>query len=267
MTDPECVPNLLKRRLAAREPALVMSIRLARTVDVVGLIAAAGYHAFYVDLQHSTISLEDAGQLCTAEIYAGLTPLVRVPAVEEGLIVRVLDGGAMGIIVPDVKDADEARAIASWCRFPPEGVRSATGPLAMMRHRAHPMAALAPVANAETLILAMLESGEALSHAGAIAAVDGIDGLFIGSNDLSAALGVPGQHRHPDLQAAYRDAIAAAGAERKPVLAGGLSDPAILAEYVAMGAAPCAFTGMDAGFLASAAAARADAFRAALTDA
>lgn len=264
MSKEDHVQNGLKRRLANREPAVVMSLRLARTVDVVGLIAAAGYDAFYVDLQHSTISLEDAGQLCTAGIYAGLTPLVRVPGADEGIITRVLDGGAMGIIVPDVRSEEDARAIAAWSRFPPAGVRSATGPLALMRHRKVPASVTGAVANAETLVIAMLESPEAVGNAEKIACVEGIDALFIGTNDLTSAMGIHGQYRHPDVQAAYRRAIAATNAYGKHLLVGGIADPAIVKEYVALGAAPCGFTGMDAALLLESASAKATAFRAEL---
>lgn len=260
MNKAEYVANEVKRRLAAGEATVVMSVRLARTVDVVGLIAASGYHGFYVDLQHSNISLEDCGQLCTAGVYLGITPMVRVPSIEEGVVARVLDGGAMGIIVPDVKSADEARAVAAWSRFPPQGVRSATGPLALMRHRRVPLSELAPVADAETLLIAMLESPEAIDAAEEIAAVPGIDALFIGSNDLTASLGIPGEYRHPRVQKIYQRAIAAAKDHGKHLLVGGIADPEIMAEYVALGASPCAFTGMDAAFMAKAAGEQASKF-------
>ena len=265
MPPTDHVQNELKRRLKAREPSLAVALRLSRTVDVVGLLAAAGYHAFYVDLQHSSISLEDCAQLCTAGVYAGITPLVRVPDLNEGLIARVLDGGAMGIIAPDISTAHEARDLASWCRFPPAGARSATGPLAMMRHRRAPASEVAVIADAETLVIAMLESTAALENVSDIAAVEGIDALFIGSNDLTAAMGIAGEYRHPMLQDAYRAAIAACRTNGKELLVGGISDPAIIAEYVAEGAAACAFAGNDFVLLAQAAAETADRLRPAVS--
>lgn len=262
MTDAPPVENVLKRRLAAGEPALVMSLRLARTVDIVGLVAASGHDGFYIDLQHCTMPLETAAQICTAGVYAGVTPLVRVPAAEEGLCARLLDGGAMGIIVPDVQSAAQARAIASWCRFPPRGVRSASGPLALARHRALPLVETAEIANAETLVICMLEGGDAIAAADEIAAVDGVDALFIGANDLTNRLGIPGQLEHARVRDAFAAAITAAKRHGKHLLIGGIRDPRVCRLYLDMGAAPMLFTGFDSAFLAEIAKAKADAFRA-----
>lgn len=262
MNETGWVENTLKRRLAAGEPSIVLALRMARTIDVVGMVAASGHDAFYVDMQHNSMSVDDVSALCTAGIYAGITPLVRVPGADEGLCARLLDGGAMGIIVPDVTSAAQAQAVSSWCRFPPFGVRSAGSPLALARHRSLSAAELAPIANAETLVFAMLESQAGLDAAEAIAAVDGIDALFVGSNDLTAALGVPGEFAHPRMREAFAHAIAAASRHAKHLLVGGIADLEIFKTYVAMGAAPCQFAGTDSGLLAAAAAARVAAFRA-----
>lgn len=239
------ITNGLKARLAAGETTLVLRIKTARTVDVVGIARAAGYHAVYVDLQHSTISLDDTAQICTAAVYAGVTPLVRVPVVDALVVGRLLDGGAMGIIVPDVKSAAMARDAVQLCRMPPLGERSTGGPIALTGFVPMPGARMAEIVNAETMVLAQLESAEAIGEAEAIAAVDGVDALFIGSNDLTLSLGIPGQYTHERTRECYARAIAAAKSHGKHLLIGGIAKAEIAKIYVEMGAAPCFFPGAD----------------------
>ena len=100
-TEPVAIPNVFEERLIRRKPALVIC-RLTRTAEVTFLAAAAGYHAVYIDMQHSTISLDETAQICAAAIGAGTTALVRVPALDPGLNGRRMDGGAIEIIAPDI---------------------------------------------------------------------------------------------------------------------------------------------------------------------
>lgn len=239
------VRNVLKARLAAGEPTVVLRLKTARTVDVVGLARAAGYHALYVDLQHSTISLDDTAQICTAAVYAGVTPLVRVPVVDAAMVGRLLDGGAMGIIVPDVQSADLAREAVRLCRMPPLGERSTGGPIALTGFTPMPGARMAEIVNAETMVITQLESARAIDEAEAIAAVDGVDALFIGSNDLTLSLGIPGQYTHDRTRACYARAIAAAKGQGKHLLIGGIASAETARIFVEMGAAPCFFPGAD----------------------
>ena len=116
---------------------------------------------------------------------------------------RVLDGGAMGVIVPDVGTAARAREVVAACRFPPLGQRSVMGLGPALGYQAIPLSELNPRLNAETAVIVMLETAEGIENADAIAAVDGIDCLLIGSGDLTTDYGIPGQVDHPKLRAAY----------------------------------------------------------------
>lgn len=256
------VRNGLKARLAGGEPTLVLRVKMSRTVDVVGIARAAGYHALYVDLQHSTISLDNTAQICTAATYAGITALVRVPVVDATIVGRLLDGGAMGIVVPDVKNAAMARDAVRLCRMPPLGERSIGGPIAITGFVPMPGARVAEIVNAETMVLAQLESAEAIDEAEAIAGVDGIDALFIGSNDLTLSLGIPGQYTHAKTKDCFARAIAAAKRHGKHLLIGGIADAAIAKVYVEMGAAPCFFPGADSALFYTGAKQAAAAFEA-----
>ena len=116
---------------------------------------------------------------------------------------RVLDGGAQGVIVPDVNTRGQAGAIVNACRFPPLGKRSVMGLGPALGYRAVPLAELNPKLNAETAVIVMLETAEGVENCEAIAAVDGVDVLLIGSGDLTTDLGIPGQIDHPRLRSRW----------------------------------------------------------------
>ena len=265
MNNETPVRNVLKARLAAGQTTLVLRVKMGRTVDVVGIARAAGYHALYVDLQHSTISLDDTAQICTAAVYAGVSALVRVPVIDAAIIGRLLDGGAMGIIVPDVKNAAMAQDAVRLCRMPPLGERSIGGPIALTGFVPMPGARVAEIVNAETMVLAQLESAEAIGEAEAIAGVDGVDALFIGSNDLTLSLGIPGQYTHAKTKDCFARAIAAAKRHGKHLLIGGIPNADVAKVYVEMGAAPCFFPGADSALFYNGAKQAAVAFEALAT--
>src|SRR5665213_2989849 len=112
----EIVRNRLKHLLAAREPSYVLTVRFSRTSDIAGVAQASGHDAFYIDLQHSVISLDDTAHICQIGLALGITPLVRIPTINPSLIGRLLDAGAQGIIVPDIETAEEAAIVAQACR-------------------------------------------------------------------------------------------------------------------------------------------------------
>ena len=101
------IRNSVKERLARGEVASSMTVRLTRSIEIARLAATAGFDSLYVDLEHSSLSLETTSQICIAALDVGIAAFVRVPQLE--LAQRVLDGGALGIIVPDVRNAGQAR--------------------------------------------------------------------------------------------------------------------------------------------------------------
>ena len=170
---------------------------------------------------------------------------------------RVLDAGALGVIAPHVQSADDARRYVAAAKFPPLGHRSAAGRLPHLHYRSFPAASADAALNQATLLIVQFESEEALSHADAIAGVDGVDLVMIGSNDLLADWGLAGQYDHPRLRDAYARTIAACRNQGKHVGVGGLASRSDLAaEFVRMGARYVS-TGTDLGFLLAACAAKA----------
>ncbi len=109
MKASEILRNVVKEKLAHNEVVASMTVRLVRGVEIARLAKTAGFDMIYIDLEHSTMTLEATGQICQAALGAGVAPMVRVPANTPEYIQRVLDGGALGIVAPGIRSADEAR--------------------------------------------------------------------------------------------------------------------------------------------------------------
>ena len=139
----------------------------------------------------------------------GITPIVRVPGFEHHLATRALDGGALGIVVPHVDDLKTAKQMASNCRYPTYWPSLNDGCAAASQLVRHPIGEMAEAVNAATLLILMIETPQAVENADVIAAVEGVDVLLIGTNDLCMEMGIPGQFDHPDVGAAYDKVIAA----------------------------------------------------------
>jgi 2-keto-3-deoxy-L-rhamnonate aldolase RhmA len=245
------VRNSVKERLALGEVASSMTVRLTRSIEIARLAATAGFDSLYVDLEHSSLSLETTSQICIAALEAGIAPFVRVPQLE--LIQRVLDGGALGIIVPDVRTPAQAREAVRCAKYPPLGERGHASALPQFQFRSPPAREAYPALDAATMVIVQFESAEAIDRADGIFAVDGVDMALFGTNDLTADMGIPGDYDHPKVRDAYARAIAAAKEHGKHVGVGGLgARPKLTADFVKMGARYVS-TGTDLGFLLAAA--------------
>src|ERR1700759_2427055 len=144
--------NSMKQRLAANELVLCMNLRLARSVDIAMVAKAGGYDALYVDMQHAPYSIETTATICAASLGIGITRVGRAPSHDGQWMSRVLDGGAQGIIVPDVENRAQAEAVVRHCRFPPVGQRSVMGLGPAFGYRALPLGEFNSQLNAETAV-------------------------------------------------------------------------------------------------------------------
>ncbi len=223
MTD-QFGANLAKRKLAAGELVLCMGVNQMRTPNIAMIAAACGFDAIYIDMEHNPTGLETAAALCVAALGLGVTPIVRVGSHEPHAAARVLDCGAQGLMVPHVGGAEEASAMVAACRFAPHGRRSAAGTVPALGYAALPQPEINRRLDADTLLIAMIETPEAVEQAAGIAAVDGIDMLHIGSTDLSTEMGIPGDYRHARMRAAYEQVAGAAKAHGKSFGVGGVRE-------------------------------------------
>ena len=159
------------------------------------------------------MTLDMAVQISVTANACGISPIVRVPQGQLDMATRVLDGGAMGIVMPHVDTADEAAEIVDKLKYPPHGHRSVGGPMAQTGFEAKPMAEATREVNDNLLLVTLVESPKAVENAAAIAAVPGIDVMLFGTSDLTMEMGIPGQFDHPDVEAAYKTVIAACAME------------------------------------------------------
>ena len=251
--------NTTKQRLAFGKLALGFGVHHMRTAATPILAAATGHDWMFIDAEHGAFTIQEITQLCIAALPTGVTPVVRVCAGALDEATRALDNGALGIVVPHVDTAADAKRIADAFHYPPMGHRSWGGPPVVYGYQPPPTVDAQAAINSEILTIVMLESPEAIRNAGAIARVDGVDVLFIGTSDLTAALGISGQMGHPKVIEAYREVGDACRRHGKTLGMGGVYDEDNATRYVAMGAR-FLLTGSDHSYLVSGATQRSSFF-------
>lgn len=192
--------NRVRELAAAGRPAVNawLSIPSAYAAES---IAHQGFDAATVDAQHGMMGFEAGVAMLQAVSSTPATPMVRPSGLVPAEIMRWLDAGAYGIICPMISTASDARALVEACRYPPEGTRSFGPARGLLYGGADYLAG----ANREIVVLAMIETGKGLANVEAIVAVPGIDGVYVGPNDLSLALGHPPANEPRAAQ--VRDAI------------------------------------------------------------
>ncbi|WAK03679.1 HpcH/HpaI aldolase family protein [Methylobacter sp. YRD-M1] len=178
---------------------------------LVEMIGYAGYDFVILDLEHVNTNPETLENMIRAAECAGVTALVRVPGMNASAILRALDSGAQGIVVPHVQSRAEAEAAVSASRYHPLGERGISGGRTTGFGRLD-LPSYFEQANAELLVAVMIEDRAGVENIDAIVSVPGIDLVLEGAIDLSQSYGVPGQAQHPDVQAAI---LAIADASQK----------------------------------------------------
>ena len=237
--------NLFKQALAACERQIGLWCSMTSAIGV-EILAGAGFDWIVIDGEHAPNDIPLLVMQLQAMRGGTAEPVFRVPWNEPVIIKRALDAGARSLLVPFVQNAEEARKAVAAARYPPLGIRGvAVVPRANDYGRVRDYHRNAHL---DTCILVQLESRNALKEIEAIAAVDGVDGMFIGPSDLAADFGHLGNPKHPEVQAAIKDAaqrIRAAG-KAAGTLSGNLDD---VEPLIAMGYNFTA-AGSDVGLLA-----------------
>ncbi len=252
MSQAPLLSNPVKRRLDAGDVALGMPVRLGRSADIVRIARATGHDFIFIDVQHAIFNLETIANLCNIALALDVAPLVRVRSVNDPDVSMLLDNGATGIVYPDVNTVDDARRAVDLAKFPPIGKRSVGASFPQYDCRGVPLAECVPALNAQTIVVCMIETLEGLANAEAIANVDGVDVLHVGSNDLLANMGKPGKFDDPEIVAAQDHVIRVARAAGKYAGCGGNRDVDRQVEAIKRGAT-FVTTQSDIGFLMPAA--------------
>ncbi|MEJ8816189.1 aldolase/citrate lyase family protein [Variovorax ureilyticus] len=240
--------NLFKQALIEKRAQIGLWLGLADAYSA-EICAGAGFDWLLIDGEHSPNGLQSILQQSQAiAAYPGANAIARVPLghgdAGAALIKQYLDLGVQTLLVPMVDTAEQAKAIVRAMRYPPHGIRGMGGARASGWGR-YP--AYAKEANDRVCLLVQAESREALANLDAIAAVDGVDGVFIGPADLSASMGHLGNSGHPEVQEAIEDAIARINRAGKA--AGILTpDEALAKRYLELGALFVA-VGLDTNLL------------------
>ncbi|MFG1646550.1 HpcH/HpaI aldolase/citrate lyase family protein [Amycolatopsis sp. NPDC049252] len=181
--------------------------------EPVEIMAYAGFDFVVIDLEHAPLDLQTAYRLISSAAALGVVPIVRVPDTTASTIQKILDAGAMGILVPHVDTVEQAAAVGRACRFPPHGVRGAGGTSRAGAWGLRPTAEYLATGNDDVLCIPQLESVEAIKAAPEILALDTVDAVFVGAADLSMSMG--STPASPDVLDLIRSAIEAAHAAGK----------------------------------------------------
>lgn len=226
--------NTFKQRLHSGEAQIGLWLGLADAYCA-ELAANAGFDWLLIDGEHAPNDLRTLlGQLQAVAPYPG-QPVIRPVVGDTALIKQVLDIGVQTLLVPMVESADQARELVRAIHYPPQGVRGVGSALARAS-RWNSIPGYLDKADEQMCLLVQIESREGLANLDAIAAVQGVDGVFIGPADLSASMGFRGNPGHPQVQAAIEDAIARIRQAGKA--AGILSaDEKLARRYIELGAA------------------------------
>lgn len=198
--------NRVKRRLRAGEVVVGCFIPYP-SPELAEICGYLGFDFVLIDAEHGRITEESAYHMVLAAEVAGATPIVRVPFGHRQVILRYLDLGAAGVMVPQVNTPEEAVAVVEACRYHPNGRRGVAGVRAAEFGLTKPLSEYVQEANAETLVIVQIESIAAVERLEEYLAIPGIDVLFVGPNDLAQSMGYPGQPLHPAVQAVIDDIV------------------------------------------------------------
>jgi len=242
------VRNVAREKLEKGHLSLGVGVRTTRSVEIAKMMATAGFDWLFLDMEHGTMSLDACAQISAGALDAGIAPIARVPNGQYSIATRALDNGALGIVMPHVDTAAEAREVVSRLKYPPIGHRSVGGWGPHHQLQKLSTGEAVKTLNAANLTVVMLETPTAIANAEEIAAVPGVDVLLIGSNDLCAEMGIPGEFGSDRLADAYAKMIAACKKAGKFPGMAGIYNEAIMPRYIEMGAR-FILSGQDASFM------------------
>lgn len=191
--------NRVKQALQDRQTMIGCFVQYPSpaTVEICGY---SGFDFVMIDCEHGPMDTESAYHMMLAAERSGTVPLVRVPMNHPQVILRHLDVGAAGIMVPQINSADEAEAVVRAVKYHPEGRRGVAGTRAQSWSITQPLSEYVSTANRDTLVMVQIENIRAVDVLSEIMQVPGIDVLYVGPNDLAQSMGYPGRPDHPDVQ-------------------------------------------------------------------
>lgn len=201
--------NAVKRKLKKGEFVFGTMIKEETVLGIVDVLEISGYDYFVIDMEHARYDMATIADLLQYARKSEITGVVRIPELNYAYVAKALDMGAEGIWVPHIDTVEEAQQLVRFGKYPPQGARGAAVPpfrLKEFQAIGNP-AAYFEACNEEVLLIAQIESGQAIGDIDNIAAVEGIDVLMMGTQDLSLDLGFPGQGSHPEVKGAVQKVV------------------------------------------------------------
>lgn len=199
----------LRHRLAAGELTISTMISEVRNPNIARMLGTAGLDSMIIDMEHGTFGWPDMSAIIAVARGVGIEPVVRIPEIRRETVLKPLDAGAAGILVPMVNSQDEAKELVRWVKYPPIGFRG----LALRRGHSdyRPVAAgeYLRQANDEVAILLQIETTLAIERIDELASIEEVDAIFVGPFDLSVDMGIPGKVGEPEISQAISQVIAA----------------------------------------------------------
>lgn len=230
--------NRIKRVIRDGNMALAGPVGSFSGPAIVELIGLAGFDAVSIDLQHSSLSLDQVQVMIVTAERMGIAPVVRIPSLDPPLITRLLDMGAQGIRLSGVSSVEEVRALVDATRFPPTGSRSLIGNSRAVRYSGAPDPKRLAQINDELFVWVSIEDMKGVEAIDEIAAVEGVDSIGVGPHDLASQLGVLGEPDPPQLVRAIDrviQAVSATGSRRLSIPIGNPVYPRSAAELLSLG--------------------------------
>lgn len=208
--------NPLKEKFRMKVPVSGCMVQgaMPALVEICGL---AGFDFVFLDAEHGPLSPKECEELARAAEIRNTVPLVRVPNLEADTILRYLDTGVLGVILPGVSTKHEAMQAVRAVKYHPQGLRGLNAVRASDYGMTDPMPDYVERSNKETAVLTIIENAEAIKNLEDILSVKGIDGAILGTSDLSQSLGVPGQGKHPYVIEASQAFVAKGLSSGKPI--------------------------------------------------
>ena len=245
--------NRILEKAALGKPSVGTFTQLKSSV-VIDALAFTDLDYFVIDMEHAPLGTDEADELIAMTAARGKSPVVRVNAIERSAVLKALDSGAHAIIVPNLKDMEEARQLVEWSKFAPLGERGYC-PTRDAAWGAGPqfeggMKGYMAFANENTLMIPQCETRECVEIVEDIASMEGIGGLFIGPMDLSINLGVPGDFEAPVFKKAVEKTVRACR-ENGKLCMGFAGNPDLVRSYVESGFSSIAY-GLDVMMMKSA---------------
>lgn len=244
--------NRIIEKAAKGEPSIGTFTQLKSSV-VIDALAFTDLDYFVIDMEHAPLGPDEADELIALTAARGKSPVVRVNTIERSAVLKALDSGAHAIIIPNLKDMEEAHMLVEWGKFAPLGERGYC-PTRDVAWGASPqfegMIEYMARANKNTLIIPQCETRECVEIVDDVTSLDGIDGLFIGPMDLSINLGVPGDFEAPIFKEALARAVKACNDNGKLCM-GFAGTPELAKQYMENGFSSIAY-GLDVMMMQSA---------------